>query len=45
MQIFLLSIIFVLICVLVYQGREIRNLERKIKMELVLLTVSICCVV
>ena len=29
MQIFLLSIIFILICVLVYQGREIRDLERK----------------
>ncbi len=60
MQIFLLLIIF--ICVLVYQWREIRDLERKtldafkivcqkinqerkIKMELVLLTVSICCMV
>ena len=29
MQIFLLIIIFILICVLVYQGREIRDLERK----------------
>ena len=29
MQLFLLLIIFVLICVLVYQGREIRDLERK----------------
>lgn len=29
MQIFLLLIIFVLICVLVYQWREIRDLERK----------------
>lgn len=29
MQIFLLSIIFILICVLVYQWREIRDLERK----------------
>lgn len=29
MQIFLLSIIFILICVLVYQDREIRDLERK----------------
>ena len=29
MQIFLLSIIFILICVLVYQGREIRDLEKK----------------
>ncbi len=29
MQIFLLLIIFILICVLVYQWREIRDLERK----------------
>lgn len=29
MQIFSLSIIFILICVLVYQWREIRNLEKK----------------
>ena len=29
MQLFLLIIIFILICVLVYQGREIRDLERK----------------
>ncbi len=29
MQIFLLLIIFILICVLIYQGREIRDLERK----------------
>ena len=29
MQIFLLLIIFILVCVLIYQGREIRDLERK----------------
>ncbi len=29
MQLFLLIIIFILICVLVYQGKEIRDLERK----------------
>ncbi len=29
MQIFLMIIIFILICVLVYQGKEIRDLERK----------------
>ncbi len=29
MQLFLLIIIFILICVLVYQCREIRDLERK----------------
>jgi hypothetical protein len=29
MQIFLLIIIFLLICALVYQGKEIRDLERK----------------
>lgn len=29
MQLFLLIIIFILICVLVYQWREIRDLERK----------------
>ena len=29
MQIFLLLIIFILICTVIYQGKEIRDLERK----------------